>query len=304
MQKKLISGLILLALFQTFSFAKTGRQAILQSGDQPIVIALGDIPTPIEYQPAIDQYMQNVSTRLQSVENELVQLSASLEKNDLAQAQQHYIQAHYQYETIRPIILVFGNIDRMINSRADAYLEREQSPNFKGFHAVEYQLFNQQDPSKALIANQQLLKYVKDLNKRVAIETIPLAKMAQSAPDFAEHILENKLSGKDNIYSEADLGEIMANLEGIELALAQLTPHLSADYLKDVQDNLIAIQTVLQTYQQDNNYQPYSALSDSDKHQLYGQTSQLAELLAQMRSQLKIEVYHNFETAIFVEEGQ
>lgn len=294
-KKQLISLSIILLSATTFSSAKVGRQAILQSGNEAPIVALGDIPNPEQFQPAIDSYMKIATERMRNVEMLLTQLSEALEHNNLALAQQKYIEAHYQYESIRPVVLVFGNIDRMINSRAEAFLAREQDPNFKGFHAVEYELFAQKDIKSALLENQKLLKNVKDLAKRVAIETIFLPKLVQSAPDFAENILENKLSGQDNIYSGADLGEIVANLEGIDLVTAQLQNFIPQELLQKTLPLDIKIRSRLQKYMTDTGFMPYSALTNEDKHALYGDVSELAEQLAQLRSLLKVQVYHQFD---------
>lgn len=294
-KKQLISLSIILLSATTFSSAKVGRQAILQSGDEAPIVALGDIPNPEQFQPAIDAYMKIATERMRNVEMLLTQLSEALEQNNLSLAQQKYIEAHYQYESIRPVVLVFGNIDRMINSRAEAFLAREQDPNFKGFHAVEYELFAQKDIKNALLENQKLLKNVKDLAKRVAIETIFLPKLVQSAPDFAENILENKLSGQDNIYSGADLGEIVANLEGIDLVTAQLQNFIPQELLQKTLPLDIKIRSRLQKYMTDTGFMPYSDLTDEDKHALYGDVSELAEQLAQLRSLLKVQVYHQFD---------
>lgn len=294
-KKQLISLSIILLSATTFSSAKVGRQAMLQSGDEPPIVALGDIPNPEKFQPAIDAYMKIATERIQNVEALLMQLSGALEQNDLTLAQHKYIEAHYQYETIRPVVLIFGNIDRMINSRAEAFLAREKDPNFKGFHAVEYELFAQKNIENALLENQKLLKNVKDLAKRIAIETIFLPKLVQSMPDFAENILENKLSGQDNTYSGADLGEIVANLEGIDLITAQLQDFIPQTLLQKTLPLDVKIRSRLQKYMTDTGFMPYSALTNEDKHALYGDVSELAEQLAKLRSLLKVEVYHPFD---------
>ncbi|MEY2344815.1 hypothetical protein I3679_015095 [Proteus mirabilis] len=49
-------------------------------------------------------------------------------KNQLTDAQLAYQQAHYHYEVIRPIIALFGATERLLNNRADFFLERENSP--------------------------------------------------------------------------------------------------------------------------------------------------------------------------------
>ena len=57
----------------------------------------------------------------------------------------------------------------------------------------------------------------------------------------------------------------------------------------------IKIRSRLQKYMTDTGFMPYSALTDEDKHALYGDVSELAEQLAQLRSLLKVQVYHQFD---------
>ena len=46
------------------------------------------------------------------------------------------------------------------------------------------------------------------------METLPAAKLVQSADDSIELILSTKLSGDENRYSRSDLSDIAANIEG------------------------------------------------------------------------------------------
>lgn len=295
MGKIKIMSLILLSLLVTsLGYAKVGRQAVRQTGDQPLIVAKGDIPTPQEYLPAIDAYMQSATTVLSNVNAAVEQLLNSLEQQDMAMAKANYIRGHYLYEIIRPLVLVFGSADRAINARADYFIDGVMNPNFSGFHAVEYYLFAQNDLSRTQVEARKLLRQLADMHKRVKIETILIPKLVQAAPDLAENILENKLSGMDNLYSGADLGEIVANLEGVELIMEALGTFLPEAYQTQVQQEINDIKQTLVPYQVDEGYQPYAALNQGDQSTLYAKVSQLAETLAQLRGLLAIDVYHKF----------
>lgn len=289
----LICALILTVAIPATVSAKALRSPV-QTGDD-IIIAKGDIPTPVKYQPAIKAYLDFTQTELAEMVKQLTQLKNSLKKGDLAAAQQAYIEAHLHYEAIRPIVILFGNTDRTINARADYFLEAEKDYRFTGFHLVEYQLFNRKDIQAALIAADELLMKARDLQKRVATETIEIPKLVQSSADFIEMILETKLAGEENIYSHSDLADIAANLRGSQQVVKVLTPFIPPKTLQQIQDNQQKTNAIIQPYQlSSGSYQPYSQLSKKDKMALYSVLTQQAEILALLRYQLDVDVYYKY----------
>lgn len=161
--KKLTTFLFIL-LFSFPVYAEKIIQGIIQDSEN-IVIAKGDIPTPKKFETDILNYREKAVGQLTLVEKSLNKLIKNSEKNQLINAQNAYQQAHYYYEVIRPIIALFGSSERLLNNRADFFLERENSPRFSGFHLVEYQLFKLRDPQKATESAKALLRDISDLKK-------------------------------------------------------------------------------------------------------------------------------------------
>lgn len=266
----------------------------VQTGDN-IIIAKGDIPTPEKYQHAIQTYLAFATAELAEMVTQLELLQQSLQQGKLEQAQTAYIQAHQHYETVRPIIILFGNTDRTINPRADYFLDKETDYRFTGFHLVEYQLFMQKNTELASTANQELLLKGRDLYKRVATETIEIPKLVQASADFIEMILETKLGGKENIYSLSDLTDIAANLKGSQKIIEIIKPFIKPETLEKIQKNDQLINQIMQSYQLSNTtYQPYSQLQLKDKMALYSLLTQQAETLAKLRAELDVDVYYKY----------
>ncbi|MEX0423923.1 EfeM/EfeO family lipoprotein [Providencia rettgeri] len=286
-------SLILSVAIPTLVQSKALRSPV-QTGDN-IIIAKGDVPTPKKYQHAIQTYLTFVTDQLAEMVTQLELLQQSLQQGKLQQAQTAYIQAHQHYETVRPIIILFGNTDRTINPRADYFLNKETDYRFTGFHLVEYQLFMQKDVKLALAANQELLLKGRDLHKRVATETIEIPKLVQASADFIEMILETKLGGKENIYSLSDLTDIAANLKGSQKIIEVLKPFIKPETLDKIQKNEQLINQIMQPYQLSNTaYQPYSQLQLKDKMALYSLLTQQAETLAKLRAELNVDVYYKY----------
>lgn len=290
---RLAINMIFASLMVSTAHGKALRSPV-QTGDN-IIIAKGDIPTPEKYQPAIQEYLTFVNKELSEMVEQLEKLNQSIQKGQLAQAKAAYIQAHQHYETVRPIIVLFGNTDRTINSRADYFLDKEKDYRFVGFHLVEYLLFSQQDLKAALPASDELLLKGRDLQKRVLTETIEIPKLVQASADFIEMILETKLSGKENIYSQTDLFDMAANAKGSQVIIDVISPFVEAKTLDQIKENDQKINKIVQSYQlAKGQYAPYSQLKQQDKMTLYSLLTQQAELLATLRAQLDVDVYYKY----------
>ncbi|HHR6222842.1 EfeM/EfeO family lipoprotein [Providencia alcalifaciens] len=290
---RLAISMIFASLMVSTAHGKALRSPV-QTGDN-IIIAKGDIPTPEKYQPAIQEYLTFVNKELSEMVEQLEKLNQSIQKGQLAQAKAAYIQAHQHYETVRPIIVLFGNTDRTINSRADYFLDKEKDYRFVGFHLVEYLLFSQQDLKAALPTSDELLLKGRDLQKRVLTETIEIPKLVQASADFIEMILETKLSGKENIYSQTDLFDMAANAKGSQVIIDVISPFVEAKTLDQIKENDQKINKIVQSYQlAKGQYAPYSQLKQQDKMTLYSLLTQQAELLATLRAQLDVDVYYKY----------
>lgn len=296
-KSKKLTAFLFILLFSFPVYAEKIIQGIIQDNEN-IVIAKGDIPTPKKFETDILNYREKAVGQLTLVEKSLNKLIKNSEKNQLINAQNAYQQAHYYYEVIRPIIALFGSSERLLNNRADFFLERENSPRFSGFHLVEYQLFKLRDPQKATESAKALLRDISDLKKRVAIEDIPIPKLVQSAGDNLEFILTDKLAGIENQYSNSDLGDSYANLSGSRLIVEILSHHIPTAEYQSLIKQYDDIGALLLKYQRDEGlFQPLTALPETEKSWLFSQVTQLAEQVANLRSTLNIDVYYHYKEA-------
>ncbi len=292
--------IVILLLISLCSFSVSAKKIIqgITQDSENIVVAKGDIPTPEKFTTNILNYRQKAVDQLTFVETGLKNVIVNSEKNQLTDAQLAYQQAHYHYEVIRPIIALFGATERLLNNRADFFLERENSPRFSGFHLVEYQLFKLEDMQSSAESAKALLRGISDLKKRLAIEDIPIAKLVQSAGDSLELILTDKLAGIENQYAKSDLGDGYADLYGSRLIIESLSNHIPLQEYQSLRKQYDTISKLFLKYQRDEElFQPLDTLSDSEKAVLFAQITQLAEQVAQLRNVLNIDVYYYYKEA-------
>lgn len=264
--------------------------------DSNAVPAKGDIPTPSKYLPAIRAYQSEVVQKLNTTQRYVQHIAEAAQSGDLQTAQHNYILAHQHYEQVRTIIQLFANADETINSRADYYLDGVNDHAFVGFHRLEYDLFSRKNLTDA--HNQAIALHYKlaDLQKRVSNDELEIAKIIQSAADFPEMILKTKLMGLENQYSHSDIADIEANIQGSALIIRYLRPFIPATQYSRINQNYHQIFNILKKYQlSQGQYQSFELLSQSDHDQIYSLVSELAQLLAELRSQLGVQVYYKYK---------
>lgn len=273
--------------------AKALRSPVQTS--EAVIIAKGDIPTPDKYKPATEAFIAYTAENIERIIELLGSLKKALAKEDLKEAQNYYVKAHQHYEMIRPVVDLFGNTDRIINSRVDYFLQGVNDYRFKGFHLVEYMLFQTDNVPAALDAVNELLMYVEDLKKRVDQEHLEIPKLVQSSADYIEMIIEVKLNGNENIYSHSDIADIAANIAGSRKIIEELKPFLSPETLKPILRSYQQIDQIIGHYiTEQGSFKPYSQLAHNDKSKLYSLLSDLAYLLARLRATLNVDVYYKY----------
>lgn len=240
------------------------------------------------YEIATQKYYLFSIERLKNTKEILERLSHKLEAEHYESAKVDYIKAHYQYESIRPLILLYPHINTLVDTHpADLPIDI-QDPRFIGFHALEYSLFINQDSARAFVETKKLINNLSIVIRYMQHQqNISMNDMVDLLPAFIQQILNNKLPSKDSWYGEANLGEIAANLEGINLIMHQLHVYLPEPLFKAYEQNESDIFKLLQVYKLDDIYHPYSKLIDSDKKLLENKTLELSTLILQVNNIIK-----------------
>ena len=292
--KAVTMTLVVGGLLALMTPAQAVRAPVMNSGD--IAAAKGDIPTPQKFMPAIEAYMQYMESSIAESIAALTMIVELAKAGDLDDAKAQYIKAHQAYERVRPALQSFGFIDKMVNSRADYFLDREANPGFKGYHRVEYDVFVLADVEKTVHDTQHLLHHLRDVNKRIAIETLEIAKLVQSGADFMEMILEKKLLGIENQYAGSDLADIQANLDGSQQVVTLLKPFIDEPVMANSNALFERIQAIMDGYREGDGFKQFNQLKSADKARLYSLVTKQAQQLAELRALLDIEVYFKYKS--------
>jgi iron uptake system component EfeO len=194
------------------ALAVTGAAAPKQSLDQQL-------------QEAVDGYRRYVRTETRALSDTTVAFAKAINSGDLDAARRAYVPARLHYERIEPIAESFGDLDPLIDMRAD---DATDGTAFTGFHALERLLFRHHtlDGAKPLAA--QLVTNVAKLEKLVRdVEITPLT-MGNGAKSLLDEVAKSKVTGEEERYSRLDLLDFSGNVEGAKEVYAELRPALEA----------------------------------------------------------------------------
>jgi iron uptake system component EfeO len=229
-----------------------------------------------------------VSTYRRYVEQEAAQLVAdttafvnAIKAGDLARAKQLYPTTRTHYETIEPVAESFGDLDPAIDARANDVPANQ----FKGFHRIEQQMWQQGNLDGMEPVAAELLANVKMLQRRIpAIELEP-AQIANGSVELLNEVASSKITGEEDRYSHTDLWDFEANLEGARQGFEALKPIVSdkdSELASKLEARFTSTEAALKAHQQGDGYVRYTDLTQTDTRKLAAQVDALADVLSQV----------------------
>lgn len=194
------------------------RTALAVTGDAPPAQTLDQ-----NLQAAVDSYRTYVQTEVRALADTTKAFTDQIAAGDLAKAKAAYPIARLHYERIEPIAESFGDLDPLIDMRAD---DATGGTKFVGFHALEQLLFQ-----KSTLTGTQPL--VTALNENIAklgtlVQTVkftPLT-MGNGAKSLLDEVAKSKVTGEEERYSRIDLVDFAGNVDGAKYVYTALRPAL------------------------------------------------------------------------------
>ncbi|MBD0734943.1 peptidase M75 [Streptomyces sp. CBMA29] len=173
---------------------------------------------------AVASYRAYVESETAALVDTTAAFTAAVTAGDLAKAQAAYPTARLHYERIEPIAESFGDLDPLIDMRADDITE---GTPFTGFHALEQMLFQK----KALGADASALADGLDVNTAKlaglvkTVRITPLT-MGNGAKSLLDEVAKSKVTGEEERYSRIDLLDFAGNVDGAKYVYSALRPAL------------------------------------------------------------------------------
>jgi len=268
--------------------ASTERRPITVTGSA----ATGSTDVAALLKTATQGYGEYVETQVASLLTAGQRLATALRGQDLAAAQQAYVDARPFYEKIEPVAESFVVGQDSIDADLDAREGDVPAAKWRGFHRIEKALFQKKSLTGLATYGDQLVNDVKRLQKLTEGLAFQPTELANGAQELLDEVAASKITGEEERYSRIDMLDIDDNVEGADQAFAQLQPALQKidpALTKTIADRFGALDRVIDEYRTTSNpsgFKLYGELTAADKRKVAAAVKAVQEPLSKVASKV------------------
>jgi iron uptake system component EfeO len=171
-------------------------------------------------QAAVRKYREYLEERTADLVRRLKTLERQIEGDYLPGAQSTYSAVRVPYGHIKAAAMTFGDLDAAVDSLPSEVPAKE----LEGFHQIEKGLFRDESTAGLTPVAKRLLAKIE--NFQAKLKSLPLrqADLVESATKSLEEFSESAIQGTEEPYSELDMVDVSAGLEGAEEAYMAAQP--------------------------------------------------------------------------------
>ncbi|MCD5972368.1 iron uptake system protein EfeO [Pseudomonas quasicaspiana] len=239
-------------------------------------------PSMVAFIGPLSEYRVYLSTQGSTLIKAVNALQDAIAAGDLSAAQAAYLPARAAYQRIAPAAQRLAELDNAINARADYYEKREQDPGFRGFHRIEYGLFDKHSVDGLLPVAQRLQADVTTLKQQLLAQNMAPEQLASVIARNMRGLAEIRSNGEEERYSHSDLNGFVANLEGTRKVIDLLRPMLAKSakpLLEQIDAAAAALDTELNGLSTDSGMRPYDQVDAVQRKLIADKAKSLADAL-------------------------
>ncbi len=232
-------------------------------------------------------YVKDQTEQLLTGTEEFAQAYAT-EDDDLARSL--YAATRMHWERIEPVAESFGDLDPILDAR-EADLEDGQE--WTGWHRIEKDLWPPADgytamtPAERKAMAAKLVEDTKTLYDRTRDMTFTVDQLGNGAKELLDEVATGKITGEEEIWSNTDLWDFQANLEGAKVMYAGLKPLLErkdAALASTLDEQFASVQALLDQHRDGDGFVLYTDLTADQVKALAAAVDGLGEPLSRLTS--------------------
>jgi iron uptake system component EfeO len=244
------------------------------------------VDTQGKFKEAADSYKRFVNSQTDALIPAVDSFVAAIKRGDVTSAKAQFPVARTYYERIEPVAESFpDDLDPRIDLReADV----EPGQKWTGFHRLEKDLWvTGPQPDTNAIADQ-LVADVKELNDGVKAPdyTVDSTQIAGGAQTLLDEISKSKITGEEDVFSQTDLWDFQANVQGSQTAVASVRPILderNAHLRKRVDQRFTEVEALLGKYRKGDGFVLYDTVTDPQRQELSRSIDALSKEVSQVQ---------------------
>lgn len=250
-------------------FTVTGASAAAKPADQKLTEAVTGYQTYIGAQS--DELLRRTE-----------EFVALIKAGKVEEAKKLYPVARGPWERIEPVAESFGDLDPMIDGRADVV---EEGMAFTGYHRLEKDLWvDGLQPDSRAIADKLLADVREIVTKAKAVQLNPL-QLANGSKALLDEMAVGKITGEEDRYSHTDLYDFDENYQGSKAAIDALRPALkerNPDLLKAIDTRFAELDAGLDSHRTDAGFRLYTELTKDEVKDLTVKLDAVSEQVAKV----------------------
>ncbi|MGW3955948.1 iron uptake system protein EfeO [Streptomyces sp. NPDC004752] len=235
---------------------------------------------------AVAEYRQYAQDQADETLPRVETFVRAIKDGDLAAAKKAYAPSRLGWERTEPVAESFGDIDPKVDVREDGL---EEGQKWTGWHRLEKSLWHDKKIGTAeKTLADQLVKDLKDWQKRVGTAEITPTSMANGAKELLDEVATGKVTGEEDRYAHTDLVDFKGNVEGARKAYELLKPVASkndATLTGELDKQFAALDTLLDKYRSDPasyEFVSYDKVTEEQRKELSDAVNALAEPLSKL----------------------
>jgi iron uptake system component EfeO len=237
---------------------------------------------------AVAGYSRYVARNAASLVTRTGDLCAAINAGDLTKAKWLYPRTRGFYERIEPVAEIWGSLDTQIDGRWENPVTVPSQ--FVGFHKIEKLMWENGTLAGTPTLCRGLVTHEKQLLTLVRHAQYNPLEMATGATDLVNEAATSKISGEEERYSNTDLPDFKANVEGAMEVVNLLRPYLEhqdPELLTLISRRNAAVAALLSRYEahpgyDGTGYVEYSTVLSGQRRQLAAAVNALAEALSRL----------------------
>ncbi len=240
--------------------------------------------TSPELDAAVATYRSYIVAQARLLQSRSKPFIAAVEAGDVEKAKSLYAAARVPYDAIEPVAASLGDLDPRIDARID---DVEVGQQWTGFHRLEHDLWKTGDISQDRPVALQLQADIARLVDQVQRVDLSADEIATGAQSLLQQVATVKLAGAEERYSQLDLVDASANIEGAHQAYDALRSIVATNNLElvlkvDARFATLEQDLVQPQYFNGDSYALYDTLSKSDIRALTSDVDALVGPMAQV----------------------
>lgn len=174
----------------------------------------------------LSEYRVYLSRRSGELGKATAALAERIAAGDIEGARAAWLAARQPWRQVAPVSSRIGDLEASMDPLADYLAQREEDPGFTGFHRIEYGLWTAGSTDGLTPVADRLAADAGALRDRLKTLDLGPADLAGNAAALASRV-SDQATGSQAPYSQSDLAEFSADLDGIAKSALLVEPLVS-----------------------------------------------------------------------------